>query len=259
MRTLARGLAALILMVLLSVTGRDLHAQSDPVLVMAAASLKNVFDQVGADWMTESGKKVAFSYAASSTLAKQIEQGAPADVFASADLAWMDYLDQRGFIRTGTRTNLLGNVLVLIVPADTAKSITLAKDTDLSSFIGDGRLAVGNVNAVPAGKYAKQALQALDLWTGVEDKLAQVDSVRAALALVARGEAAAGIVYATDAKSEPLVKVVATFPAESHVPVTYPVAVTAASSHRDAGSFLAYLRSKMAQRAYAAHGFTYLE
>lgn len=259
MRTLARGLAALILMVLLGVKGRDLHAQADPVLIMAAASLKNVFDQVGADWMTESGKKVAFSYAASSTLAKQIEQGAPADVFASADLAWMDYLDQRGFIRAGTRTNLLGNVLVLIAPADTAKSITLAKATDLSSFIGDGRLAVGNVNAVPAGKYAKQALQALDLWTGVEDKLAQVDSVRAALALVARGEAAAGIVYATDAKSEPLVKVVATFPAESHVPVTYPVAVTATSSHRDAGNFLAYLRSKMAQRAYAAHGFTYLE
>lgn len=259
MRRIAHGLTALVLIALACGIGRDVSAQTAPPLFMAAASLKNAFDQVAHDWKTETGKTVTFSFAASSALAKQIEQGAPADLFASADLDWMDYLDQRGLIKPGTRSNLLANSLVLIAPADTPQSFTLAKGADLGAFVRDGRLAVADVNAVPAGKYAKQALQALDLWTGVVNKLAQSDNVRATLALVARGEAVAGIVYATDAASEPRVKVLGTFPADGHAPIVYPVAIVAGSANPDAQAFLAYLRSPAAQRAYAAHGFVYLE
>ena len=259
MRRLARGLTALLLIALACGLGREAGAQTAPPLFMAAASLKNAFDQVAQDWKTETGKTVTFSFAASSALAKQIEQGAPADLFASADLDWIDYLDQRGLIRPGTRSNLLANSLVLIAPADTPRSFTLAKGADLGAFVGDGRLAVADVNAVPAGKYAKQALKALDLWTGVETKLAQSDNVRATLALVARGEAVAGIVYATDAASEPHVKVLGTFPADSHAPIVYPVAIIATSTNPDAPAFFAHLRSPAARRAYAAHGFVYRE
>lgn len=259
MRRIVRGVTVLLLIVLACGVGREVSAQTAPPLFMAAASLKNAFDDIAQDWKTETGKTVTFSFAASSALAKQVEQGAPADLFASADLDWMDYLDQRGLIRPGTRSNLLGNSLVLIAPADTPRTFALAKGADLRAFIGDGRLAVADVNAVPAGKYAKQALQALNLWTGVETRLAQSDNVRATLALVARGEAVAGIVYATDAASEPRVKVLGTFPADSHAPIVYPAAIVAASTNPDAPSFLAYLRSPAARRAYAAHGFTVLE
>jgi molybdate transport system substrate-binding protein len=255
MRRIARGLTALLLMALACGLGGKAQAQAAPPLFMAPASLKNALDQIAGDWKTETGKTVTFSFAASSALAKQIEQGAPADLFASADLDWMDYLDQRGLIRPGTRSNLLGNSLVLIAPADLPRSFALTKGADLGAFVGDGRLAVADVNAVPAGKYAKQALQALDLWTGVENKLAQSDNVRATLALVARGEAVAGIVYATDANSEARVKVLGTFPADSHAPIVYPVAIVATSTHADAQTFLTYLRSPAARRAYATHGF----
>ena len=213
------------------------------------------------------------SYAASSALARQIEQGAPADIFISADLDWMDYLQQRNLIKADTRTNLLGNTLVLIAPAGSIASFDIARGADLGALIADGRLAIGEVLSVPAGRYAKQALasidpdeltpkqalEALGMWAGVEGKLAQTDSVRAALALVARGEATAGIVYATDAKAEPKVRVLGTFPADTHAPIIYPVALVASSTDADAPAFLGYLRSPAALRTFDAHGFIVLE
>jgi molybdate transport system substrate-binding protein len=231
-------------------------ATAAEALVFAAASLKNAMDGISAEWQSETGMRANVSYAASSALARQIEQGAPADIFFSADLDWMDYLQQRKLIEAETRTNLLGNTLVLIAPAGSVPSFQIAKGVDLGAFIADGRLAVGDVSSVPAGKYAKQALQALGMWAGVEGKLAPTDSVRSALALVTRGEAAAGIVYATDAKIEPKVKVLGSFPAETHDPIIYPVALVASSTNADAPVFLGYLRSPVATRVFDAFGFT---
>lgn len=254
----ARGFLALVILAAAFAVITNLSAKAEEPFVLAAASLKNVFDQVASDWKDKSGATVRISYAATSSLARQIEQGAPADVFASADTDWMDHLEERGLIKPETRSDLLGNSLVLIVPADADRSFTIAKGADLAGFIGDGRLAVAAVDAVPAGKYAKQALHALDMWSGVEAKLAPSDTVRAALALVARGEAVAGIVYATDAAIEPKVTVLGTFPAESHTPIVYPVAQIASSENPDARAFLAFLRSPAAARAYKKHGFTML-
>lgn len=256
MRRIAAGLGIALLAVVGS--GGTPTAAAD-LLVLAAASLKNAFDAVGAEWQAKTGKTVMFSYAASSALAKQIEQGAPADIFASADLDWMDYLATRGLIKAETRSNLLANTLVLIAPSDSTGSFTIAKGEDLGAFIGEGRLAVGEVRSVPAGKYAKESLEALGMWSGVEGKLAQSDSVRAALAFVARGEAAAGIVYSTDAKIEPKVRVLGAFPAETHAPIVYPVAIVASSTNPEAAAFLAYLRSPAATRIYETLGFSVLK
>jgi molybdate transport system substrate-binding protein len=233
-------------------------ARAAEPLVFAAASLKNVIDEINAQWRKETGMAVNASYAASSALARQIEQGAPADIFVSADLDWMDYLHQRNLIKADTRTNLLGNALVLIAPAGSIASFDIARGADLGALIADGRLAVGEVLSVPAGKYAKQALEALGMWAGVEGKLAQTDSVRAALALVARGEATAGIVYATDAKAEPKVRVLGTFPADTHAPIIYPVALVASSTNADAPTFLGFMRSPAAFRIFDAQGFSVL-
>lgn len=259
MRLATRILAAFLFIAVSCGATSSVQAQSTGPLVLAAASLKNAFDQVATNWKDETGKTVTMSYAASSALAKQVEQGAPADLFASADQDWMNYLDERHLLKPDTRSNLLANSLVLIVPADSSRSFTIAKEADLGAFIGDGRLAVADVDAVPAGKYAKQALQALGMWAGVENKLAPSDNVRSTLALVARGEAVAGIVYATDAGIEPKVKVVGTFPADSHTPITYPVAIVASSTNPDAGAFLAYLHSPAAADVYAKFGFTVLK
>ena len=240
-------------------TGAGGAARAAEPLVFAAASLKNAIDEINAEWRRKTGMAVNASYAASSALARQIEQGAPADIFISADLDWMDYLQQRNLIKADTRTNLLGNTLVLIAPAGSIASFDIARGADLGALIADGRLAIGEVLSVPAGRYAKQALMTLGMWTGVEDKLAQTDSVRAALALVARGEATAGIVYATDAKAEPKVRVLGTFPADTHAPIIYPVALVASSTDADAPAFLGYLRSPAALRTFDAHGFIVLE
>lgn len=244
---------------LLSVYSACDPARAAEPLVFAAASLKNAIDEINAEWRRETGMAVNASYAASSALARQIEQGARADIFVSADLAWMDYLQQRNLIKADTRTNLLGNALVLIAPAGSIASFDIARSADLGALIGDGRLAVGEVLSVPAGRYAKQALASLGMWTGVEGKLAQTDSVRAALALVARGEAAAGIVYMTDGKAEPKVRVLGTFPADTHAPIIYPVALVASSINPNASAFLAYLRSPAAIEVYQAQGFTVLK
>lgn len=190
-------------------------AQDKSLTVFAAASMKNALDDINAAYTAKTGVKIVVSYAASSALAKQIEQGAPADVFVSADTDWMDYATAKKNINEPTRVNLLGNSIVLIAPKDSKiDNVTIAQGFDLAKLAGDGKIATGDVKAVPVGKYAKAALEKLGAWTAAEPKFAMAESVRAALTLVARGEAALGIVYSTDAKVEPGVKIVGTFPAD---------------------------------------------
>ena len=184
--------------------------------VFAAASLKTALDKATAAFLASTGKKVTVSYASSSALAKQIEQAAPADVFISADLEWMDYLAKKGLVKDDSRFNFLGNRLVLIAPSTSTASLKIAPNFALADAIGDSKLAVADVKAVPAGKYAKSALEKLGVWTAIEGKLAQAENVRAALALVAREEAKLGIVYQTDAKAEAKVKILDTFPEDAH-------------------------------------------
>src|SRR5215510_2451911 len=199
----------------------------EQITVFAAASLKNALDDINTAFTKTSGIKVVASYEASSALAKQIEQGAPADVFISADLRWMDYAAERKLIKPDTRINLLGNKLVLIAPADSKLDrVTIDQGFDSAKLAGDGRIAVADVKAVPAGLYAKAALEKLGAWTAAEPKLAQAENVRATLAFVARAEAPIGIVYETDAKIEPKIKTIGVFPDNSYPPVTYPVAAT---------------------------------
>ncbi len=230
-------------------------AQSAGPTVFAAASLKNAMDEIGAAWAKDGHFAPKISLAASNTLAKQIEAGAPADLFFSADLDWMDYVQGKGLIRPGTRVNLLANSIVLIAPRDSTATLALEPGVNLATALGTGRLAMGSVDSVPAGKYGKAALETLRAWDGVKGKLAQADSVRAALLLVSRGEAPFGIVYATDAAADPSVRVVATFPAGSHPPIVYPVALTKESANPDAAAFLAYLRGTGAKSAFERQGF----
>jgi molybdate transport system substrate-binding protein len=233
-------------------------AQEKSIIVFAAASMKNALDDVNAAYAKKSGIKVVASYAASSALMKQIEQGAPADVFVSADLQWMDYGSQKKLIKDDTRVNLLGNKLVLIAAKDSKiGSVTIGPGFDLAKLAGDGRVATGDVRAVPVGLYAKAALEKLGAWAAVEPKMAMTDNVRAALVLVARGEAPLGIVYETDAKVEPGVKVVGVFPDDSHPPIIYPVAATAGAKP-EAGEYLMFLRSAAAKSVFESYGFTFL-
>jgi len=234
-------------------------AQDKSVTVFAAASMRNALDDANAAYTKATGVKVVASYAASSALAKQIESGAPADIFVSADLKWMDYLIEKKLIATDSRVNLLGNKLVLIAPLDSKlDKVTIGKPFDLAKLAGDGRIAVADVRAVPAGLYAKAALEALDGWKAAEPKLAMAENVRATLAFVARGETPVGIVYETDAKVEPKVKIVGTFPDGSHPPVTYPVAAIAASKNADVTGYLAFLRSAPAKAIFEKYGFSFL-
>ncbi|MFL5048817.1 MAG: molybdate ABC transporter substrate-binding protein [Xanthobacteraceae bacterium] len=233
-------------------------AQGRNVLVFAAASLKTALDEVAAQWQRETGKKVSISYAASNTLIRQIELGAPADIFISADLDWMDYGQQKDLIKPDTRSNLLGNRLVLIAPKDASVSVSIAPGFDLAAALKGGRLAMGNVDAVPAGKYGKAALEKLGAWHGVKDKIAQAESVRAALVLVSRGEAPLGLVYQTDAASDPAVKIVARFPENTHPPIIYPIAVTKESRNAEAQALLNYIRSPAARPVFERQGFTVL-
>jgi molybdate transport system substrate-binding protein len=233
-------------------------AAEEKVTVFAAASLKNALDDVNAAWKAETGKEAAISYAASSALARQIEQGAPADIFVSADLDWMKYLSDKGLTREDSEVELLGNRIVLIAPSDSGAATAIAPGFDLAGLIGDSRLAIADVKAVPAGKYGKAALEELGGWSSVESKVAQAENVRAALKLVATGEAALGIVYATDAVAEPAVKVIGTFPEDSHPPIVYPAALTAESKNGDAAAFLRYMQSAKAKELFEAQGFTFL-
>ena len=231
----------------------------DSVVVFAAASLKTALDEIAATWAKDTGKPAPrISYAASSALAKQLEQGAPANLFISADLDWMDYAAGKNLIRADTRFNLLGNKIVLIAPRDSRTTTLALTGGDLAKALAGGKLSMGNVDAVPAGKYGKAALEKLGSWTAVKDSIAQAENVRAALLLVARGEAPLGIVYSTDAAAEPGVRIVATFPAESHPPITYPAALTRESKNADAKSFLDFLRSAKARTVFEKQGFSVL-
>jgi molybdate transport system substrate-binding protein len=233
-------------------------AEDKTLTVFAAASMKNALDDIDAAFTAKTGIKVTASYAASSQLAKQIEQGAPADIFVSADTDWMDYAIGKKNINEPTRVNLLGNSIVLIAPKDSKiDNVTIAQGFDLAKLAGDGKIATGDVKSVPVGKYAKAALEKLGAWTAAEPKFAMAESVRAALTLVARGEAVLGIVYATDAKVEPGVKIVGTFPADSHPPIIYPVAATS-TAKPEAREYLDYLRSSAAKTVLEKYGFNYL-
>lgn len=233
-------------------------AQDKTLTVFAAASMKNALDDIDGAYTAKTGVRIVASYAASSALAKQIEQGAPADIFVSADTDWMDYAIARKNINEPTRINLLGNSIVLIAPKDSKiDHVTIGPGFDLAKLAGDGKIATGDVRAVPVGKYAKAALQKLGAWQAAEPKFAMAESVRAALTLVARGEAPLGIVYSTDAKVEPGVKIVGSFPADSYPPVVYPVAATA-NAKSEAADYLAFLRSSAAKTAFEKYGFTFL-
>lgn len=234
------------------------QAEDKGPVVFAAASLKDALDRINANWQKESGKQAVISYAASSTLANQIEKSAPADIFVSADEDWMNYLAERKLIKPDTRFDLAGNRLVLIAPKDSKLAAAIGTDFPLASLLGDGRLAMADTVSVPAGKYGKAALEKLGVWDAVKDKIAQAENVRAALSLVSRGEAPLGIVYATDAKADPKVKVLDAFPESTHAPIHYPIAITASSTNADAPAFHAYLKTADAQSVFEAQGFKVL-
>ena len=231
--------------------------QGGDLVVFAAASLKNALDAINAQWQEETGKSAKISYAASNTLAKQIEEGAPAQMFISADIPWMDYVEKKDLIKTETRSNLLGNRIVLIAPKDKAKAVDIKPGFDLAKLLGDGRLAVANVESVPAGKYAKASLQKLGIWDSVSGRLAHADNVRGALSFVSRGEAPAGIVYQTDAAADKGVTIIGMLPEGTHPPIIYPIALTK-SAGPDAAAFLAYIKSAKAKPLFEKEGFTVL-
>jgi molybdate transport system substrate-binding protein len=230
-------------------------AEEKPITMFAAASMKNALDEVNTQFTNRSGTKVVVSYAASSALMKQIEQGAPADVFLSADIDWMDYGAKNNLINNDSRENLLGNRLVLIAPKDSKiDKVSIERGFDLAGLLGNGRIATGDVRSVPAGLYAKAALEKLGVWSSVESKLAMAENVRAALVLVARREAPLGIVYETDAKIDPSVKIVGVFPEDSHPPIMYPVAMTK-NARPDAAQYLAFLTTPEAKAVFERYGF----
>jgi molybdate transport system substrate-binding protein len=233
-------------------------AQEKTITVFAAASMKNALDDIDAAYTAKTGVKIIVSYGPSSGLAKQIEQGAPADVFISADTDWMDYAIAKKNISEPSRVNLLGNSIVLIAPKDSKiGNVTIGAGFDLAKLAGGGRIATGDVKSVPVGKYAKAALEKLGSWQAAEAKFAMTDNVRAALTLVARDEAALGIVYSTDAKVEPGVKIVGTFPADSHPAIIYPVAATTTAKPATS-DYLAFLRSTAAKNILEKYGFKFL-
>lgn len=232
---------------------------AETVTVFAAASMKNALDAANAAYRTQSGTEVVTSYAASSALAKQIEAGAPADVFISADLDWMDYLAQKTLIAADTRSNLVGNRIVLVAPKDAAKSVDIKPGFDLAGLLGDSRLAMGSVESVPAGKYGKAALEKLGVWSAVAPKVAGAENVRGALALVSRGEAAYGIVYQTDAAADPGVSIVGSFPQDTHPPIIYPVAALSASKNPSIAAYLTFLKSPQAAPFFQSQGFAILK
>jgi len=226
-----------------------------PITVFAAASLTNVLQELGDGFTKQTSIPVRFSFAASSALARQIENGSPADVFFSADLEWMDYLQSRKLIQSETRRDVLGNRLVLIAPADSTLKLKIEPHFPLAGALGKGRLATGDPAAVPVGRYAQEALTKLGIWNEVQDRLVRADSVRSALAFVDRGEAPLGIVYETDALIDKRVRVVDVFPASSHMPIVYPIALTTAAK-ADAAKLVAYIRGPAGDAAFNAYGFT---
>ena len=243
---------------LLASTG-TLGAESDsrPLTVLAAASLTNVLGELGNEFTRSQGVAVRFSFAASSVLARQIESGARADLFVSADQEWMDYLEQRGLIQKPTRQDLLSNRLALIAPADSTIDLKIERGFALASALGGGRLSTGDPDNVPVGRYARSALMSLGVWNDVADRLVRAEDVRTALAFVARGEAPLGIVYETDARIEKKVRRVGLFPAGSHPRITYPMALTTEAAP-DAGRFAKFLKSDASRAVFERYGFVVL-
>ncbi len=234
------------------------RAQTRDILVFGATSLKNALDDADALYQRDKGSKVVVSYTASSALAKQIENGAPADVFISADLDWMDYLAQRKLIKPDTRSNFLGNKLVLITAADSKLTLKIEPNFQLAQALGNGRLAMADPASVPAGRYGKAALEALGVWPSVADKIAPAQDVRATLAFVSRGEAPLGIVYQTDAAADKGVKIVDAFPTSTHPPIIYPIAVTSTSTNPGTAAYISFLKSPAAKPAFEKQGFVLL-
>lgn len=231
-------------------------ARADDVFIFAAASLTNALNEIGEAYTAKTGHAVKPSYAASSALAKQIEQGSPAHVFASADLKWMDYLTQAKLVDAESRFNLLGNTLVLVAPADSKLThVDIDAKTDIAALAGDGRIATGSPDSVPVGLYFRQAMERSGQWQKVEPKIAGAESVRAALALVERGEAPLGVVYATDAAVSKKVKVVGTFPGTLHDPIVYPFALVAGKQSPAAKAFVDFVRTPEAKGVFAKYGF----
>jgi molybdate transport system substrate-binding protein len=248
--------AALAFVLAAAFVATPVRAQNAPVVVFAAASMKNALDEIAKGWTAKTKAEVKSSYAASSALAKQIEAAAPADIFISADLDWMDYVEKKGLVKPGTRGNLLGNSIVLVANKEWNKGdVKIVKGFDLAKLLGDARLSMANVDSVPAGKYGKAALQSLGAWDGVSGKLAQAENVRAALALVGRNEAPLGIVYKTDAAADKNVKIVGVFPSDSHKPIIYPAALLKDSKNPRAAEFLGYLSGPEAKAIFEKHGF----
>lgn len=256
---LTSGIAIAAVLVALLLAPHPVSAGDKGPTVFAAASLKNALDAIADDWRKDSGQAPVISYAATSALAKQIEQGAEADIFIAADQAWMDYVAEQGLIDASTRIDLVGNRLVLIAPKDVDLAVRLKPSVPLAALLGDGRLAIANVDAVPAGRYAKAALMSLGVWDEVKAKLAEGENVRAALRLVSLGEAPLGIVYASDANADPSVKILANFPEDSHPPIVYPAATLTRSDAPKGNAFLDYLRSPAARHRFEENGFTVIQ
>jgi molybdate transport system substrate-binding protein len=248
------------LMILLCIAwSTEASAQQKKLLIFAAASLKDALDEVNAAFQRDKGQETATSFAASSTLAKQIEAAAPADIFISADLDWMDYLAKKNLIQPDTRANLLGNRLVLIAPADSAVKLRIGPNFPLAQALGNGRLAMADSGGVPAGKYGKAALEALAVWSSVADKLAPAENVRATLLLVSRGEASLGIVYQSDAIADKGVKILGIFPDNTHPPIIYPIAAVRGSSNPSNAAYIAFLKSNGARPLFEKWGFMVFE
>jgi molybdate transport system substrate-binding protein len=241
--------------VLLQIGFLDQAAKAAELLVFAAASMKNALDEADAAYKAAGGSAVTASYASSSVLAKQIEQAAPADVFISADSDWMDYVATRNLIKLDSRANLVANRLVLIAPKTSDARIEIGPNFPLAAALGEGKLSMGDPGSVPAGLYGKAALTKLGVWEQVRTKVIGAENVRSALAFVSRGEAPFGIVYETDAKIDPGVRIVAVFPENSHDPIVYPVAITQQSHHDEAGKYLAFLKSDIARAIFQKYGF----
>ena len=228
---------------------------ADRTLVLAAASLSDVLEALGREFAGTTGMRVRYAFAATSTLVRQLEQGIDAGVFISADREWMDYALRRGLVEPASVVELIGNRLVLVAPRGEVAAFTLRRGADLSAPLADGRLAVADVRAVPAGRYAKQALERLALWHQVAGRLAITENVRAALALAARGEVRLAVVYETDALADPRVEVVARFPTESHRPIRYPAALVRGHLTDEARAFHRFLGTPEAAKVFRAHGF----
>lgn len=259
MRTFLHRLSALVAApLLLALPARAQEAPKPELLVFAAASLTNVLGELSPAWTQSSGVNVKLSFAASSVLARQVEAGGNADVFISADQEWMDYLSQRGLIEKSTRRDLVGNRLVLIAPADSTVDLRIAPGFDLAGALRGGRLATGDPDTVPAGRYARSALVSLGAWDEMADRLVRADNVRSAMMFVARGEVPLGIVYTTDALVDKKVRIVDTFPENTHAPITYPGA-TIRGSNTAAASYVAFLAGPEAAAVWKKYGFLELK